>query len=193
MNPAYREEDQHMAEELKPVVVAPPPYASPNPDTMSGRLVPVEESPQAADLSEDYGAAVTDRVNVVDTDAFESTMTPEDGLQEVARQKSAATESDKPREEWSKADWQEKARSLGLAVGGSKADLQERVEAYEGEAEADKELNASDWIDEIEDAESADDLAAIRERYGAAEADYSTVDSAFEKKQAEFDGNDDEA
>lgn len=188
MHPAYREEDQHMAEELKPVVVGPPAYASPDPSTMSGRLVPVEEHPRSADLSEDYGASVVGssaEAPVVTTDSYESTMTPEEGLQ--AQAGARAKEAPENREEWTKANWQDQARAYGLSTSGTKDDLKQSVEAYEEEMEADKNMSATEWVEEIDKAGSADDLASIRERYGAAGASFKTADDAFEKKQAEFD------
>jgi hypothetical protein len=190
MHPSYREEDQEMAQELKPVVMGPPAYASPNADTLAGRLVPVEEHPLSADLSDDYGAAVVGssaEAPVVTTDSYESTMTPEEGLQAQAKAKSQ--DAPENREEWTKANWQDQARAYGLSTSGNKDDLREAVEAYEGEMEADKKMTATEWVEEIEKAGSADDLASIRERYGAAEASFKTADDAFEKKQAEFDAD----
>ena len=182
-----------MAQELNPVVVSPPGYASPNADTMAGRLVPVEESPLSADIAEDYGASVRGmnaEFPMGEPDSYESTLTPEEGLR--AQSSKRAADLPENRDEWTKQNWQDQARAFGLNVGGTKDDLRERVEAYEGELEADKDMKATDWVEEIENAENADELASIRQRYGAAEAEFSTVDSAFEKKQAEFDGQSDE-
>lgn len=178
MAPAFREEDQDMAVELQPVVIGPPAYASPDPATASGRLVPVEEHP--LNLSDDYGKSVLDVATsetVVGTYYYESSRTAE----------GVAPASDKPREEWVKADWQKQAKAYGLAQAGTKDDVKARVEAYEDELEADKDMKAAEWVEEVESAEDADALAAIRERYGASGATFSTVDEAFEKKQAEFD------
>lgn len=195
MNPSFREEDQEMAEELKPVVVGPPGYASPDPRTMSGRLVAVEEHPLSADIDPDYGAAVRasikdDASPVVETDAYQSTMTPEDGLKAQAQKE--AEELPENRDEWTKKHYQVQARALGLETSGSKAALKERVDEYEAAVEEAKEMKADEWISEIESAESADDLATLRDLYGRSGADFKTVDDAFASKQDEFSGNSEE-
>lgn len=182
MNPSFREEDQDMATELRPVVVGPPAYASPDPATLQGRLVPIEEHPLT--LSEDYGrdaVGAPTSETVVDTDYYESTRTAE----------GVASVSDKPREEWSRADWQKQAKAYELPVGGTKDAVKSRVEAYEDELNADKELKAGEWIDEVESAEDAESLASIRQRYGMSGASFTTVEEAFEKKQSEFDSQGD--
>lgn len=51
--PNRREEDQNV--EMKPVVVGPGAYASPDPNTEAGRLLPLNEHPLADTLSADYG------------------------------------------------------------------------------------------------------------------------------------------
>lgn len=186
MEPSYSIEDEEdgVNQELTPVVVGPPGYASPDPRTQQGILVPVEEHPLSADLSEDYGA---NERGEFDTDAFETTLTPEDGLKELSARRSADAPDD--REEWSKANWQDQARAYGLKVGGTAKDVQQRVEDYEEELEADKDMTAAEWIDEVERAENADELQSLRERYGQSGSDFSTVASAFDKAEAEFQQN----
>ena len=185
--PSFRQEDQEMAATLKPIVVSPPGYASPNPDTMSGRLVPVEQA--LVPVSEDYGQSVKEAPNsegqITETVAPESTLTPEEGMKAAA--KADAAELPDNREEWSKKNWQTQARAMGLSEKGSKADLQERVEDAEKEIEDAKELSAEDWKSAVDDADSPEELAELRRVYGAAEIDYSTVEKAFDDKQAEFD------
>ncbi len=56
MNPYLSEEDQGM--EMKPVIVGPPQYGSPNPETAAGRLVPLEEHP-LRELPEGHPAAIS--------------------------------------------------------------------------------------------------------------------------------------
>lgn len=46
--------------EMKPVVVGPGSYASPDPATEGARLVPLSEHPQSQDISEDYGQDAID-------------------------------------------------------------------------------------------------------------------------------------
>jgi pyruvate/2-oxoglutarate dehydrogenase complex dihydrolipoamide acyltransferase (E2) component len=55
-NPYVSEEDQDM--EMTPVVMGPPGYGSPDPNTSAGVLVPIVDHPLSDDISEDYGADV---------------------------------------------------------------------------------------------------------------------------------------
>jgi Rho termination factor, N-terminal domain len=65
LNPYMSEEDQNV--EMKPAVVGPPAYGSPDPASQAGRLVPIadhplspENAPEGAEaISEDYGADLT--------------------------------------------------------------------------------------------------------------------------------------
>ncbi len=200
LEPSFREEDQEMAATLKPVVVSPPGYASPNPETMAGRLVPVYQA--LVPVSEDYGQSVREAPNsesasISEVVNIESTLTPEEAMQAHAQSEVAELDDDK-RDEWSKANWQTKARAMGLAESGNKKALRKRVEDAEKEIEDAKGLDASDWVSAIEDAEDADALAELRRVYGAAEVDYATAEKAFADKEAEFaaeggDGNGDES
>lgn len=57
-HPSFRQEDQDMAEAmLKPVVIGPPAYASPDPATNAGKLVPIEDHPLAGMIDADFGKA----------------------------------------------------------------------------------------------------------------------------------------
>jgi hypothetical protein len=115
--PSFREEDQHMAAALEPVVIGPPAYASPDPATNANALVPVEEHP--ADIPEDYGASAPKTVSItMDSEALggaplESGPPPED------------------REEWTKEQWQTQAEQYGIPKSGNKDEVRERVEMYE--------------------------------------------------------------
>jgi hypothetical protein len=51
LNPYVEDDDM----ELTPVVVGPPAYASPDPETLTGGLVPLSEHGNIENLSEDYG------------------------------------------------------------------------------------------------------------------------------------------
>jgi hypothetical protein len=62
-NPYMSEEDQQV--EMKPAVVGPPAYGSPDPASQAGRLVPIadhplapENAPEGAEISDDYGTDV---------------------------------------------------------------------------------------------------------------------------------------
>jgi hypothetical protein len=53
-------------------------------------------------------------------------------------------------------------------------------------AVTDEEMKATDWVDQIKAAQTPEQLSEIETRYLDADKDYSTVNDAFEKKQAEF-------
>lgn len=168
-----------MPETLPSVIMGPPAYASPDPKTNSGMLVPLEDHPLSADISEDYAANEIDLGHEM---SLPSSMT--DGNEAGA--------SADPRAEFgedgpdTKADWQKVARGYGLSTSGSKADLQERVEEHESAVASDKEMTAADWNAQVDEAQDADELAALRTRYEAAGGGYSTVDAAFDKAYAEL-------
>jgi len=54
LHPNRQEDEQDM--EMKPVIVGPPAYGSPDPETAAGALVAVEDHP--LELADDYGADV---------------------------------------------------------------------------------------------------------------------------------------
>lgn len=64
LNPSFTSEDQEMAEQLRPIIVGPPAYTSPDPNTMAGRLVDVDEHPLKDDLADDYGATIAARETI---------------------------------------------------------------------------------------------------------------------------------
>ena len=152
-NPSFNIEDEEsgMAEELQPVVMGPPGYASPDPRTMAGVLVPLEDHPLAGDIAEDYGKSVAD---VHGVEVAEGTAQSTLGVQG-----DKALDLPEDREEWSKADWQKFAKSKGLSTGGTVADLRERVEEHESVAELTeargKELHAMTREELDKAAESA--------------------------------------
>jgi len=54
--PMLENEEGELEEmEIEPVVLGPPAYASPDPQTSTGALVSLEEHPNAENLSEDFG------------------------------------------------------------------------------------------------------------------------------------------
>lgn len=110
MHPSFRQEDQEMAEQLKPVIVGPPAYSSPDPETNAGALVPVEQHP--FNLDADYGKDVPDAVP-----GEPSTLTIDSGTAD--------------REEWTKEQWQDQAEKLGVAKSGNKDEVRARVEEAE--------------------------------------------------------------
>jgi hypothetical protein len=186
MEPSFTVEDEEAGvnQDLKPIIVAPPGYASPDPATNGVPLVAIEEYPLSVDLSEDYAR---DQIADTGSHGFETTMTPEEGLQELSGARLEGAPED--RKEWVKANWQDQARAYGLKVGGNAKEVQERVEAYEGELAQDQNMTAAEWIEEAERADNADELAEVRERYAQSGADYKTVDEAFDKAEAAFTDN----
>jgi len=56
-------EDQDM--EIKPTVMGPPAFGSPDPETAAAYLAPVVDHPRRASFSEDYGASVEEDTNDV--------------------------------------------------------------------------------------------------------------------------------
>lgn len=181
LHPSFRQEDQEMAEELQPVIIGPPAYASPDPNTNNGRLVPIEDHPLSADIAESYGARQK---------AGGATTSLPDTL---AGADAEGGPGDKPREEWSKADWQKQASAMGLATSGKKDAIKTRVEEREAEVNEAKALKAEEWIGQIEDAEDEETLDNLAALYEASGADYSTVAEAFSEKRAELSGENDDS
>ena len=66
---AYASEEE-IGLQMKPVVVGPPAYGSPDPDTSAGRMVAVEHHPLTAvgKIGEDYGADVMDATATMGTE-----------------------------------------------------------------------------------------------------------------------------
>jgi hypothetical protein len=93
--PNRQEDEQDM--EMEPVVMAPPSYGSPDPQTQEGQLVPVEES--TLELGEDYGKDVQVASEGADAKEGES----ENG-----------DEDDRPAQSATRAEWDEYARSKGV-------------------------------------------------------------------------------
>lgn len=175
LNPSFRLEDQDMAEYVEPVVIGPPPYASPDASTNNNRLVAVDLHPNSPDIAEDYGLDVMHSEGA----SAESPLTS--GEQ--------PTFSSSDRDEWTQDDWKKAAEHYDLPKSGSKAALRERVEAREAQIEEDQSMTAEDWKDEIDSAEYADDLTELKTRYQQSGASYSTVEDAFSSKEADLAGD----
>lgn len=130
-NPYMHPEDQNM--EMQPVVVGPPGYASPDPATNAGKLLPLEdhalnaetlpeEASQAA-ISEDYGQDVQDLT--VPAAGQTAPITPEASQ---AGMSGEVAEADY--EEMTKADLQTLADNRGVEVASSwtKAEIIDALE-----------------------------------------------------------------
>jgi hypothetical protein len=121
LNPSVTEEDEErMSTELTPThVIGPPGYASPDPATEAGRLVEIEDHPLSGDIAEDYGASVAATAEA----AMSSALTSEGGSDgegaDVEDEYSAMTVEELKAE----------CESRGLAVSGTKAELQARLRA----------------------------------------------------------------
>jgi hypothetical protein len=180
---APTEEAQDMST-LGRIVVPMPSHTDPsNPLSASGSVnMTLENHP--VEHSEDYGAMVEpgefSPEGTMDQHALEVVTGEEGGG------RGSQAPSDEERVAWTKDDWKAKAAEYELAVGGTKADLQKRVEEHEAEQEAYKDFSASDWQDAIDECEDEDQLAELRAAYDASGADYSTVVTAFDKAAAEF-------
>jgi SAP domain len=120
LNPNVTEEDEErMSSELTPThVIGPPGYASPDPATEAGRLVEIEDHPLSGDIAEDYGGSVAATADA----AMSSALTGEggtDGGADVEDEYSDMTVEELKAE----------CESRGLAVSGTKAELQARLRA----------------------------------------------------------------
>lgn len=112
--PSFALEDQEALtqEPVKTQVIGPPGYASPDPATNKGLLVPVEHHPLAGQLSEDYGRSVANVAAETPTSPLrETTMeaVPED-LDDVT-----------------KDELQKMAKARGLSTSGTKEEIADRI------------------------------------------------------------------
>lgn len=148
-----------MAQELHPEVIGPPGYASPDPETDRGRLVPVEEHPLT--LADDYGESVADAADVVALDPRS---------QSVVEGGGGVVDISDFNKETTKKDWQAAAKSRGLSTSGDKDAIRKRIEAHDEET-----ATRAD-----EDAEvrklKRDELDGLAKDYDIDPEEYSTVD-----------------
>jgi hypothetical protein len=117
-----RREDQDMAQQLEahPEIIGPPAYASPDPTTNTGRLVPIEDHP--LELSEDYGASVPTPAEVTATIP---------GFGDAADGGSAHTSVPDDLDLVTQDELKEMAKARDLAVSGTKAELADRIKEYD--------------------------------------------------------------
>jgi len=108
------------------------------------------------------------------------------GAQDDGGGSGAAGEDDKDESEWTNNDYKAALADVGLPVSGNKDDLTARWEEYKAQEAEYAEYQADDWKTDIEDVETADDLASLRAAYDRSGADYSTVVTAFDERQAEL-------
>lgn len=140
-NPYMSEEEQNL--DMKPQVMGPPPYGSPDPVTSAGKLVPVTGHPfsnlpedEPARLAEDYGEDVKDY-----THAPTETSHPIQSAPATLPGEGEPDGEADSYEEMTKPDLVEEARSRGLEVSGqqTKADVIAALEADDAASEDDEE------------------------------------------------------
>lgn len=131
--PSFALEDQEELMQTLPQtqVIGPPGYASPDPETNRGLLLPIEEHPLSGELSEDYGASVARPAEVVPA----SPLGNDDGGDREVMDVSKADDS------WTKKDWQNAAKSRGVGVSGSVDTIKKRIKEHD-KAVAEREEEA---------------------------------------------------
>jgi hypothetical protein len=182
LGPTHEEQD---VSRLDRIVVPPPAYQDPsNPAAASGSIN-MSVTTHPSEIAEDYGADVLpgedDHRSAIDTHAVEMAQVHTGGQDDP--------DLPEDREEWKKADWQQRAKQLGLTVSGNMETIQSRVEGRESEIEDAKAMSVADWKDLIDGADNGDDLAEVRGLYDASGAEYSSVVEDFDKRSAELTGN----
>lgn len=168
---------------LNRIVVPPGAYTDPNNPMANSNSVNLTVDKTPTPVSDDYGVTQLEEAGV---EPHPVQIMLDDGSKLSGGTAGEPEPEQLPenRDEWSKANWQTQARTLGLAVSGNFDAVQSRVEEREAQIDAAKQMNAEDWKAQIEDA---DDLADLRALYTASGAEYSTVESAFDARQAELD------
>jgi hypothetical protein len=170
---------------LNRIVVPPGAYTDPNnPSALSNSVnLTIDKTPTP--VSEDYGLTQLDEAGVGEHPVEGTIGVHADAVGRTSDAEGAqAVELPENRDDWQKAHWQQQARAFGLPVSGNMDALQSRVEEHEQRVEAAKSFDAEDWKDQIA---AADDLTDLRNLYTASGASYSTVESAFDARQAELD------
>ena len=142
-NPYMSEEDQNV--EMKPAVVGPPAYGSPDPVSQAGRIVPIadhplapENAPEGAAISEDYGADVEGATTTATT-----ATAPAVPMTDLERDQSGRGGGGVPTDEEGNPDYEgltvaelkQQASNRGIegTSGMNKADLVEALEADDDE------------------------------------------------------------
>lgn len=158
---------------LERVIVPMPQFVDPHDPRAQAGSVNMDLDDHPMDHSEDYGALEGEGHQI-------------DSPENVGLRTSVGDE--KPMDEWTKADFKDRLGARGLAVSGNLEELQTRWEESEAQEEQYGNYNASEWHDDIDNAESTDDLASLRAAYDRSGADFSTVVDHFDEKQSELSG-----
>lgn len=157
--PAAVQEDQEALVEGKTELteIGPAPFSSPDPQTDAIKMLPLEDGTSSA-----YDARKADQARHSDTTDYKS-MSP-DELKSLAEERGL------------------KVKGTGANGNVKKSDLVEALTEDDT-----KDMKAGDWKDQISAAADQDALDEVLDRYEASGADYSTVETAAEKRQKEID------
>ena len=126
-HPSMRQEDQDVAQQMldeNPEVIGPPGYASPDPETSKGRLVPIEDHP--LQLSEDYGQSVPMTADVTAPPPGFGDDAASGGHTSVPDDLDLVTQD----------ELKEMAKARDLPVSGTKAELAERIKEHDENPDA---------------------------------------------------------
>jgi hypothetical protein len=183
---AATEEAQDVAS-LNRIVVPMGSYVDPNNPAAAAGSVNLSLDSHPVTHSDDYGQSALEdagveedeRKSAVDMHADEA------AVLDPGRAEAGKANSPADRAEWQKKDWVAQARSYGLNVSGNVDAVRERVEEHEAGVEDARSMSAEDWKNAVADAD-AEELGQLHELYKASGSQYSTVDQAFDKRQAEL-------
>lgn len=173
---------------LHRVLVPMPAFTNPNnPLTQSGSIN-LDLGKHPVEHAESFGGVDAGERDVVLSVADTHAQEMAKGDVAVKKVADAVVESfPENREDWQKKHWQAKAREYNLATSGNIDAVSSRVEEYEDDIEVVKEYNAGAWQDALVEVETEDDLKELRGLYDRSGTEFSTVVSAFDARQSEFD------
>lgn len=153
--PNLPEEEQEV--ELEPVVMGPPAYGSPDPESNTNTLLPLVDDPmRTAASAADEAAAVRDQANYSKMD--------KDVLAQMASDRGLEVE--------------------GTGANGNvkKSDLVSALTAADAE-----DMDSRDFISRVEAATDEDQLDEAEEFYENSGKEYASVEKAIDKKRAELE------
>ena len=116
-NPYLPEDEQDM--EMKPVILGPPGYGSPDPETQNATMVPIEE--HALELNPEFGSEVKE----AEGSAIIEEESDENGEAAEGEEAADSEDSEMPAKTATRAEWDDYARSKGVDpdLFGSKDEL----------------------------------------------------------------------
>jgi hypothetical protein len=172
-------EEAQNVEALEKVIVPPGSYVDPSNPGAINHSVNLSLNDAPSGLAEDYGATAEEA---------HGSVTVENPMSEEARKltaeaggdvrtgaaQAAAADLPEDREEWSKANWQTHAKSLGLATSGNVESIRGRVEDHEAQQQENEA-----WERDVR-AMKREDLDNLASEYGVDPAEHSTKDDLAE-------------